>query len=87
MEATMSRKKVQEAVLAELRRSPTPVGVRDLVERIRRGQPALGAVSDFDVRAAVLAMMAIGAIDSTLSNRLSARADWSADSWTTAARS
>lgn len=70
----MSSKSVQQAVLAELRRHGGPLSVRDLLVRVRQAKPEFRAVPDFDFRSAILAMTAIGAIESDATNQLKARA-------------
>lgn len=70
----MSRQAIQQAVFDELRQSARPLSVRELVERIRRGRPEFKHVADFDFRSAVLAMTAIGAIESTPTNQVAVRA-------------
>jgi hypothetical protein len=74
----MSRQAIQKAVVEELRQYGRPMSVRELVERIRRDRPELKQVADFDVRSAVLAMTAIGAIESTATNQVAVPADQAA---------
>ena len=69
----MSSKSVQQAVLAELRQYGQPISIRELVARVRQGRPEFRAVADFDFRSAILAMRAIGAIESTPTNQVTAR--------------
>ena len=71
----MSRQAIQKAVFDELRQSGRPMSVRELVERIRRQRPGFKQVADFDFRSAVLAMTAIGAIESTPTSQIAVRAD------------
>ena len=70
----MSRQAIQKAVFEELRQSGRPMSVRELLERIRRERPEFKQVADFDLRSAVLAMTAIGAIESTPTNQVAVRA-------------
>jgi hypothetical protein len=70
----MSRQAIQQAVFDELRQSARPLSVRELVERIRRERPEFKQVPDFEFRSAVLAMTAVGAIESTTTNQLAVRA-------------
>ena len=70
----MSSKTVQKAVLAELRQHEQPISVRELVARIREAHPEFRTVADFDFRSAILAMTAVGAIESTSTSQLALRA-------------
>lgn len=72
-EPNMSSRSVQKAVLAELRQYGQPISIRELVARVRQGRPEFRAVADFDFRSAILAMRAIGAIESTPTNQVTAR--------------
>jgi len=66
-------KKLQQAVLAELRRNGRPMSIRELFSVVRSSDPELESVPDFDLRSAILAMHAIGAIESDAANHISLR--------------
>ena len=68
----MSKQAIQRAVVEELRRSARPLTVRELVERIRRSAE-FNQVPEFDLRSAVLAMTAVGEIESTSTNQIAVR--------------
>lgn len=61
----MSRQAIQKAVYDALRQSGRSMTVRELVDLVRHQHPELQQVADFDIRAAILAMTAVGAIEST----------------------
>lgn len=69
----MSNKSIQKAVLAELHRDGQPLSVRELIARVRQGRPEFTTVADFDVRSAILAMTAVGAIECTPTNQITVR--------------
>lgn len=66
----MSGKTIQKAVLMELKQHGQPISVRELVARFRRDHPEFRDVADFDFRSAILAMSAVGTIESTPSNQI-----------------
>ena len=69
----MSSENVQKIVLAELRDSGVPMTVSQIIEQVRRTHSEFNNVPDFDIRAAILAMLSIGAVESTRMNQISAR--------------
>lgn len=69
----MSNRSIQKAVLAELRQYGQPISIRELMALVRQGRPEFKSVADFDFRSAILAMRAIGAIESTPTNQITAR--------------
>ena len=70
----MSKQAIQEAVVNELRQSGHPLSVRELVGRIRQ-RAEFSQVPDFDFRSAVLAMAAVGEIESTSTNQVAVPTD------------
>lgn len=66
----MSGKSIQKAVLMELKQHGKPISVRELVALVRRDRPEFRAVADFDFRSAILAMSAVGAIESKPNNHI-----------------
>jgi hypothetical protein len=52
-----------------------PMSLRQLLERIRQRGPEFKQVADFDVRSAVLAMTAIGTIESSPTNKIAVRVE------------
>lgn len=69
----MSRQTIQRAVVDELQQYGQPISVGKLVQRIRDGHPEFKQVADFDFRSAVLAMTAVGIVESTATNEVAIR--------------
>lgn len=69
----MNSKSIQKAILAELREYGQPISIRELIARLRKGRPEFTTVADFDLRSAILAMTAVGAIESTPTNQVTVR--------------
>jgi hypothetical protein len=71
----MSRKDIQQAVLAVLKAEHAPLSVPTLFEKVRaRLGHSSGAVSDFDLHSALLAILAVGWATSNVTSQISASA-------------
>lgn len=63
--------KIRGAVMAYLREQREPSSISVMAEQIRLKNAELNRVPDFDFRATVLRMIAIGDIESTVTSRIS----------------
>ena len=67
----MSRKDVQKAVLETLQQAPSPLSVTDLFRHVRN-RGGFDLVTDFELQSALLAMLAVGSVKSTVTSQVSA---------------